>query len=84
MLTKIYNNKIFRFLIAGGVAFLINLFLIYWFIDDLGFNIPLLKNVANVISIEISLIASFFIYLDFPRINILAMAKSLTEPELKP
>ncbi|NCS11395.1 MAG: glycosyltransferase [Microcystis aeruginosa G13-09] len=62
MLTKIYNNKIFRFLIAGGGAFLINLFLIYWFIDDLGFNTPLLKNVANVISIEISLIASFFIY----------------------
>ncbi|TRT77887.1 MAG: ribosome-recycling factor [Microcystis aeruginosa Ma_AC_P_19900807_S299] len=24
------------------------------------------------------------IYLNFPRINILAMAKSLTEPELKP
>ncbi|MCZ8189846.1 MAG: glycosyltransferase [Microcystis sp. LE19-338.1B] len=62
MLTKIYNNKIFRFLIAGGVAFLINLFLIYWFIDDLGFNTPFLENVANVISIEISLIASFFIY----------------------
>ncbi|MCA2552467.1 MAG: glycosyltransferase [Microcystis sp. M04BS1] len=62
MLTKIYNNKIFRFLIAGGIAFLINLFLIYWFIDDLGFNTPFLKNVANVISIEISLIASFFIY----------------------
>ena len=62
MLIKIYNNKIFRFLIAGGVAFLINLFLIYWFIDDLGFNTPFLKNVANVISIEISLIASFFIY----------------------
>lgn len=62
MLTKIYNNKIFRFLIAGGIAFLINLFLIYWFIDDLGFNTPILENVANVISIEISLIASFFIY----------------------
>lgn len=62
MLTKIYKNKIFRFFIAGGVAFLINLFLIYWFIDDLGFNTPFLKNVANVISIEISLIASFFIY----------------------
>ncbi|MCZ8027423.1 MAG: glycosyltransferase [Microcystis sp. LE19-10.1B] len=62
MLTKIYNNKIFRFLIAGGVAFLINLFLISWFIDDLGFNTPILANVANVISIEISLIASFFIY----------------------
>jgi dolichol-phosphate mannosyltransferase len=62
MLTKIYNNKIFRFLIAGGIAFLINLFLIYWFIDNLGFNTPWLKNVANIISIEISLIASFFIY----------------------
>ena len=62
MLTKIYNNKIFRFLVAGGIAFLINLFLIYWFIDDLGFNTPFLENIANVISIEISLIASFFIY----------------------
>ncbi|MFM7788756.1 MAG: glycosyl transferase, partial [Microcystis panniformis] len=43
MLTKIYNNKIFRFLIAGGVAFLINLFLIYWLIDNLGFNTPILE-----------------------------------------
>ncbi|TRU22625.1 MAG: ribosome-recycling factor [Microcystis aeruginosa Ma_SC_T_19800800_S464] len=27
--------------------------------------------------------AKLRLYLDFPRINILAMAKSLTEPELK-
>ncbi|MFM6515122.1 MAG: hypothetical protein ACKPIC_00370, partial [Microcystis panniformis] len=26
---------------------------------------------------------SYLLYLDFPRINILAMAKSLTEPEFK-
>jgi dolichol-phosphate mannosyltransferase len=62
MLTKLYNNKIFRFLIAGGVAFVINLVLIYALIDGLGFNTPFLRNVANIISIEISLIASFFIY----------------------
>lgn len=62
MLTKLFTNKIFRFLLAGGVAFFLNLFLIHWLIDGLGFQTPFLRNVANVISIEISLIASFFIY----------------------
>ncbi|MBR8829588.1 MAG: Undecaprenyl-phosphate 4-deoxy-4-formamido-L-arabinose transferase [Chroococcopsis gigantea SAG 12.99] len=62
MLSKFYRNKIFRFLIAGGLAFLLNLILIHWFIDGWGFNTPLLRNVANIISIEISLVASFFIY----------------------
>jgi dolichol-phosphate mannosyltransferase len=62
MLTKIYTNKAFRFLIAGGLTFLINLFLIYWLIDGLGFKTHFLENVANFISIEISLLASFVIY----------------------
>jgi dolichol-phosphate mannosyltransferase len=62
MFNKIYKNKVFRFLIAGGLTFLINLFLIYWLIDGLGFKTPFLRNVANFISIEISLIASFVIY----------------------
>jgi dolichol-phosphate mannosyltransferase len=62
MLTKLYSNKIFRFLMAGGVAFLINLLLIHWLIDQVGFNTPTLRNLANIISIEISLVASFFIY----------------------
>jgi dolichol-phosphate mannosyltransferase len=62
MLTKLYTNKIFRFLVAGGVAFLINLLLIHWLIDKRGFDTPALRNLANIISIEISLVASFFIY----------------------
>ncbi len=62
MLSKLYKNKIFRFLIAGGIAFVINLILIHWLIDGLGFDTSFLRNIANIISIEISLIASFFIY----------------------
>ena len=62
MFTKLFQSKVLKFLIGGGIAASINLFLIFFLIDYLGFNTPFLRNVANVISIEISLVASFFIY----------------------
>ena len=62
MFTKFFQSKVLKFLIGGGIAASINLFLIFFLIDYLGFNTPFLRNVANVISIEISLISSFFIY----------------------
>lgn len=62
MLKKILNPKILKFLIGGGAAAAINLLLIFLLIENLGFNTPFLRNIANVISIEISLIFSFFIY----------------------
>ena len=62
MFTKFFQSKVLKFLIGGGIAASINLFLIFFLIDYLGFNTPFLRNVANVISIEISLVSSFFIY----------------------
>ena len=62
MLRKLFQQKVVKFLIGGGVAAFINLLLIFTLIDVLGFNTPALRNVANVISIELSLLASFFIY----------------------
>jgi dolichol-phosphate mannosyltransferase len=54
--------KITKFLAGGGTAALFNLFLIYVAVSYLGFDTPFLRNVANLIAIELSLILSFFIY----------------------
>ncbi|QHG18332.1 glycosyltransferase [Nostoc sp. ATCC 53789] len=62
MLKKMFRSKILKFLLGGGLAAALNLALIYLIIEKLGFNTPFLRNIANVISIEISLIFSFFIY----------------------
>jgi len=62
MIQKIINNKILKFILGGGVAASINLLFIFIFIEWLGFNTPNLRTIANAISIEISLLASFFIY----------------------
>ncbi len=62
MLKKILQPKILKFLFGGGVAAILNLLLIFLLIENFGFNTPLLRNIANVISIEISLIFSFFVY----------------------
>jgi dolichol-phosphate mannosyltransferase len=62
MLKKLLQKKVVKFLIGGGVAALINLFLIFVLIEWLGFNTVTLRNLANIIAIELSLLASFFIY----------------------
>jgi len=62
MLKKLFRQKLFKFILGGGVSAIINLLLIFLLIDKLGFDTPTLRNIANVISIEISLLASFFIY----------------------
>ncbi|MBG1244854.1 glycosyltransferase [Nostoc sp. NZL] len=62
MLKKLFQPKILKFLLGGGLAAALNLVLIYLIIEKLGFNTPFLRNIANVVSIEISLIFSFFIY----------------------
>jgi len=59
---KAISEKLFKFILGGGVSAIINLLLIFLIIDKLGFDTPTLRNIANVISIEISLLASFFIY----------------------
>ncbi|MEH1887480.1 glycosyltransferase [Nostoc sp.] len=62
MLKKIFRPKILKFLLGGSLAAALNLALIYLIIEKLGFNTPLLRNIANILSIEISLVFSFFIY----------------------
>ena len=62
MLKKLSRQRVFKFLLAGGVAAAFNLALIFAMIEWLGFNTSLLRNIANIISIELSLIFSFFVY----------------------
>ena len=62
MIKKILKKRAVKFMLGGGISALFNLVLIYIMIEQMGFNTPVLRNVANVISIELSLIFSFFIY----------------------
>ena len=55
-------TRVFKFLLGGGVAAVINLILMAYLVEYRGFDTPFLRNIANAISIEISLVASFFIY----------------------
>ena len=62
MFKKLFRQRVFKFLLGGGVAAAFNLVVIFAMIEWLGFNTPLLRNIANIISIELSLIFSFFVY----------------------
>ena len=64
MISKLLQKRGVKFLIGGGVAAAVNLFLIYALIEWLGFGTPWLRNLANIISIELSLVLSFF-YLSY-------------------
>lgn len=62
MLKQLFRQRVLKFLLGGGVAAAFNLLLIFVMIEWLGFNTSLLRNVANIVSIELSLLLSFFIY----------------------
>jgi dolichol-phosphate mannosyltransferase len=62
MLKRLWQPKILKFLIGGGIATLINLLLVFTLIDVIGLNTPTLRNIANIMAIELSLLSSFFIY----------------------
>jgi dolichol-phosphate mannosyltransferase len=59
---KLFGKRIFKFLIGGGVSAAFNLLLMFVMIEQLGFDTPVLENLANAISIELSLLFSFFVY----------------------
>ncbi len=59
---KLFQQRTVKFLIGGGVAAALNVLLISVMIDQLRFNTPVLRNVANAVSIELSLLFGFFIY----------------------
>lgn len=62
MLTKFFKRKVVRFLICGFFTALFNILLLAALIESFGIKTPILRNVANVFSIEVSLLLSFFIY----------------------
>ncbi|ARV61772.1 polysaccharide synthesis protein GtrA [Nostocales cyanobacterium HT-58-2] len=62
MLKKLFQKKIFRFIICGAITAAFNIVLIYSMIEYLKLNTPLLRNVANILSLEVSLVFSFFVY----------------------
>lgn len=61
-LKKLLRQRIFRFLVGGGVSLAFNVLLISIMIELLGLDTPILRNVANAASIELSLLFSFFVY----------------------
>lgn len=56
-----YNERIKRFLIVGFSAAVVNFLIISFFIETLGFKSYFLKNLANLLAIEISAIYNFCI-----------------------
>lgn len=49
-----------KFLIVSGSAVALNLLLLFLMVRYLGFNTPLGENVANAVSMELSIIYNFF------------------------
>ena len=60
-LKNIFSNKIIRFAITGSAGALINLFLIYIFVELLNFKTNFMENIANILALEISIIFSFVV-----------------------
>ena len=56
-----YNERIMKFLIVGCSAALVNFLLITIFIEFLGFKSYFLKNMANILAIEMSAVYNFSI-----------------------
>ena len=51
--------RVRNFILTGSIAAMVNLGSMVFFIEVLGFNTYLLKNIANALSIEISVVANF-------------------------
>jgi dolichol-phosphate mannosyltransferase len=62
MFNKLLKNKQFRYITLGGVTAAFNLATIFLIVEWLNINTPLLRNIANIGAIEISLFFSFFVY----------------------
>ena len=56
-----YNERIRKFLIVGCSAAIVNFLLIGFFVEMLGFKGYFLKNLANILAIEMSAVYNFSI-----------------------
>lgn len=61
-LRKQLQRKKIKFVLAGGVAAFFNLASMVCLVEFLEFDTAVLRNVANALSVELSLVASFFLY----------------------
>jgi dolichol-phosphate mannosyltransferase len=54
-------ERLKRFLLVGSSAFVVNAALMIFFVEALGFVSPLMKNIANLTAMEISIFYNFLI-----------------------
>lgn len=59
------KKKLLKFFLIGITLTIVNLLLIYFFVDILKLNTIFLKNVSNVLAIEIGIILSFILNRNF-------------------
>jgi len=59
---SLLSQRLFRFLVFGASAAALNVILMLGFVDGLGWNTTLLRNLANIVSVELSLVYSFIVY----------------------
>lgn len=62
LLNRFWEDKVFRFLVCGVITAAFNVLLLALMIKVFAIHTSLLRNLANVLSIEISLLFSFFVY----------------------
>lgn len=55
------NERLKRFLIVGSSAAIVNFALMIFFVEVLSFNTYVLRNIANAISIEVSVFYNFLL-----------------------
>jgi dolichol-phosphate mannosyltransferase len=55
------NERLKRFIIVGSSAAIVNFAFMIFFVEALSFNTYLLKNIANLISIEVSVFFNFLL-----------------------
>lgn len=58
-------ERILLFLVGGGSAAVVNLFLAYVGVDLLGFSSEFQQNYVNLVAMEVSLVYSFLVYRAF-------------------
>ena len=56
------NRRILMFILVGGSVTILNLLLMFLFVDKLGFTNTLLKNLANIFTVLISSIYAFSLH----------------------
>lgn len=61
-LKKLFNTRVFRFLVCGVISAAFNIILLAILIEVFHLNQPVSRNLANFIAIEISVLFSFVIY----------------------